>query len=105
MSIYIPNNNNINIYQTLEPSRPPNYNNTIMDSFPNNYYEKSTLNDTYHANIFSMSNTYNNLGSLKLYNNNFNNKNNNGQAQSNNINKLNFKCIESTTEDAEHPLM
>ena len=105
MDIYIPNNSIANNYQTLEPNYSPNYNNTIMDSFPNNYYEKSILNDTYHANVFSMSNTYNNLGALKLRNNNFNNKNNNGQAQSNDINKLNFKFIESTTEDVEHPLM
>ena len=109
MDFYFQNNNNkysnyIN-YQTINQDSPTIYN-TIMNPIPDNY-EKSTINESYPNNIFNMSSTYNNFGSTKLLNNNINNNinNNNKKEQSNGFGKLNFRIIESTTEDIEHPLM
>jgi len=105
MDIYISNINSINNSQTLEQNYPSNYNNFLKKSFPSDFFEESKLYETNHSNIFISSAINNNLGSLKLYNNNFTNKNSIKRNQSNDMKKLDFKFIESTTEDAEYPLM
>ena len=87
-----------NNYQTLNHDSPKIYN-AIMNSIPDNY-QKSTINDSYQNNIYNVLNTYNNFSTSKILNNN-----NNKKEQSKDEVKLNFRIIESTTEDLEHPLM
>ena len=107
MDLYFQNNNNnLYNYQTINKLSPTIYNNSnaIIDSFPENF-QNSTIDNSYHNNIFNMSNTYHNINKKKFVNNNnINLRNNNNKDQLNDISNLNFKIIESTTEDLEHPL-
>ena len=106
MDLYFQNNNNnLYNYQTINKLSPTIYNNSnaIIDSFPENF-QNSTIDNSYHNNIFNMSNTYHNINKKKFVNNNINLRNNNNKDQLNEISNLNFKIIESTTEDIEHPL-
>ena len=95
MDVYT-QNNKFNNYVAINNEN--SYYNTIRESFPDNY-ENSIINNANYVNMYNMSNTYNNLGSKKFYNNNNNNKDNLNETE-----KLNFRIIESTTEDIEHPL-
>ena len=113
MDLYFQNNNNLYNYQTINHISPTiypnNINNNKIDPYPDNY-QNTTIDNSYYNNIFNMSNTYHNLNQKKYINNIINiqnnNKinNNNDKDESNEFNKLNFKIIESTTEDQEHPL-
>ena len=103
MDFYFKNNNKINLnnFQTLEQMPITNYN-TILNPFPFNDYQNTTIDNSYHNTIINMSNTYHNIGSQKILNNNVN-KNNKYHLNDIN-NKLDFRIIESTTEDIEYPL-
>ena len=94
MDVYT-QNNKFNNYVAINNEN--SYYNTIRESFPDNY-ENSIINNANYVNMYNMSNTYNNLDLIKFYNNN-NNKDNLNETE-----KLNFRIIESTTEDIEHPL-
>ena len=103
MDFYFKNNNNLNNFQTINQVSPTIYN-TIKNPFPvNDNYQNVTIDNSYHNSIINMSNTYHNLGSKKFINNNIN-MNINNKNQFNDIHKLDFRIIESTTEDIEHPL-
>ena len=91
MDSYISNTSNISNSRALEQNHPSSFNNILKSKYPIDFFEESVI--------------FNNVGSLKLYNNNLSNKNSFIQNKSNDINKLDFKFIESTTEDAEHPLL
>ena len=91
MESYISNTSNISNSRALEQNHPSSFNNILKSKYPIDFFEESVI--------------FNNVGSLKLYNNNLSNKNSFIQNKSNDINKLDFKFIESTTEDAEHPLL
>ena len=97
MDLYLPNNN----YQTINQISPTIYKSKIVNLLPDNY-QNSTIDNSYNNNpIFNMSNTYHNLGQKKFV---FSNPNNNKKSHLNDSINLNFRIIESTTEDEEHPL-
>ena len=97
MDLYLQNNN----YQTINQISPTIYKSKIVNLLPDNY-QNSTIDNSYNNNhIFNMSNTYHNLGQKKFV---FSNPNNNKKSQLNDSINLNFRILESTTEDEEHPL-
>ena len=111
MDSYFQNSNNIYKYQTINQVSSTAYNTTAKESFKDNYQKTTIDNNSYHNNIFNISNTYYNSGGNFLnsnknisYNNNKNFSNDNYEEQLNDIYKLNFRIIESTTEDLEYPL-
>ena len=111
MDSYFQNSNNIYKYQTINQVSSTAYNTTAKDSFKDNYQKTTIDNNSCHNNIFNISNTYYNSGGNFLnsnknisYNNNKNFSNDNYEEQLNDIYKLNFRIIESTTEDLEYPL-
>ena len=96
MEFFLQNNN----YQTINKISPTIYNSKIADLFQDNY-QNTTIDNTYNNNIANMSNTYHNLGHKKFINSNINN---NQKDQLNDAINLNFRILESTTEDEEFPL-
>ena len=96
MEFFLQNNN----YQTINKISPTIYNSKIADLFQDNY-QNTTIDNTYNNNIANMSNTYHNLGHKNFINSNINN---NQKDQLNDAINLNFRILESTTEDEEFPL-